>query len=45
MIDTQAQAVLDFWFGAADDPEHLLAARKWFVKDATFDASDQPALR
>jgi uncharacterized protein (DUF924 family) len=36
--DIQAQAVLDFWFGAADDPQHLLPREKWFVKDPAFDA-------
>jgi uncharacterized protein (DUF924 family) len=38
VIDSQAQAVLDFWFGAEDDPQHLLPREKWFVKDAAFDA-------
>jgi uncharacterized protein (DUF924 family) len=38
MIDSQAQAVLDFWFGAADDPQHLSPREKWFVKDDAFDA-------
>jgi uncharacterized protein (DUF924 family) len=36
--DVQAQAVLDFWFGAADDPQHLLPRDQWFVKDPAFDA-------
>jgi len=39
VIDAQAQAVLDFWFGAANDPQHLSPREKWFVKDAAFDAS------
>ena len=39
MIDSPAQAVLDFWFGAADDPQHLLPRKQWFVKDEAFDAS------
>jgi len=38
VIDTQAQQVLDFWFGADDDPQHLSSRDKWFVKDAEFDA-------
>jgi len=38
VIDAQAQTVLDFWFGAADDPQHLSPREKWFVKDAAFDA-------
>jgi uncharacterized protein (DUF924 family) len=38
MIDSQAQAVLDFWFGAADDPQHLLPRKQWFVKNEAFDA-------
>lgn len=33
-----AQAVLDFWFGPPDDPGHLLSRRRWFEKDAAFDA-------
>ncbi|HEY6356350.1 MAG TPA: DUF924 family protein [Burkholderiaceae bacterium] len=38
-MDAQAQAVLDFWFGAPDDPQHLLPRKQWFVKDEAFDAS------
>jgi uncharacterized protein (DUF924 family) len=30
--------VLQFWFGAADDPGYRLPRQKWFVKDAAFDA-------
>jgi uncharacterized protein (DUF924 family) len=30
--------VLDFWFGAPDDPRHLLPRQQWFVKDDAFDA-------
>jgi uncharacterized protein (DUF924 family) len=33
-----AQAVLDFWFGPADDPQHRQPRRMWFQKDAAFDA-------
>ena len=38
MIDSQAQEVLDFWFGAPDDPQRLLPRQQWFVKDDAFDA-------
>lgn len=38
MIDALAQQVLDFWFGATDDPQHLSPRNQWFVKDAEFDA-------
>jgi uncharacterized protein (DUF924 family) len=38
VIDAQAQAVLDFWFGAADDPQHQMPRQQWFVKDDAFDA-------
>ena len=38
MIDPQAQVVLDFWFGPADDPQHRLPRPQWFVKDDAFDA-------
>ena len=38
MIDSQAQDVLAFWFGAPDDPQHLLPRKQWFVKDDAFDA-------
>jgi uncharacterized protein (DUF924 family) len=37
-MDALAREVLDFWFGAADDPGHRLPRRQWFVKDAAFDA-------
>ncbi|MFI4931324.1 MAG: DUF924 family protein [Burkholderiales bacterium] len=39
MIDAQALAVLDFWFGAPADSQHLLPRKQWFVKDEAFDAS------
>jgi uncharacterized protein (DUF924 family) len=39
VIDAQAQAVLDFWFGAPDDPQHLLPRKQWFTKDEAFDTS------
>lgn len=39
MIDAQAQTVLDFWFGTADDPQHLTPRQTWFVKNEAFDAS------
>ena len=38
MMPTDARAVLDFWFGAADDPGHTQTRPQWFVKDAAFDA-------
>jgi uncharacterized protein (DUF924 family) len=38
VIDAQAQQVLDFWFGAVDDPQHLSPRSQWFAKDAEFDA-------
>ena len=34
-----ARAVLEFWFGAADDPGHARARPQWFTKDAAFDAA------
>lgn len=39
MYDSEAEAVLDFWFGPLDargraDPEHT---RRWFERDAAFD--------
>ena len=34
----EAQAVLDFWFGAADTPEHGMQRPEWFRKDPAFDA-------
>lgn len=33
-----AQAVLDFWFGAPGSPEHGSDRPEWFRKDADFDA-------
>ena len=38
MIDRRAQAVLEFWFGAPDDPLHTAPRDQWFKKDAAFDA-------
>jgi uncharacterized protein (DUF924 family) len=38
VIEVQAQAVLDFWFGPPDDPLHRAPRDKWFVKDPAFDA-------
>ncbi|MBL8350506.1 MAG: DUF924 domain-containing protein [Burkholderiaceae bacterium] len=38
-MHTEAIAVLDFWFGPADDPGHGQPRRAWFTKDAAFDAS------
>ena len=37
-MPTHALAVLDFWFGPADDPAHDQPRRAWFAKDAAFDA-------
>lgn len=37
-MDAQAQAVLDFWFGAPQSPENGHAREVWFRKDAAFDA-------
>ncbi len=37
-MHTQAFEVLDFWFGAPDDPGHALTRPAWFQKDAAFDA-------
>jgi uncharacterized protein (DUF924 family) len=34
-----AQAVLDFWFGAPGSPEHGRAREVWWRKDPAFDAS------
>jgi uncharacterized protein (DUF924 family) len=34
----QAQAVLDFWFGAPDSPGYGQTRKVWFRKDAAFDA-------
>jgi uncharacterized protein (DUF924 family) len=40
MMDTpaDAQAVIDFWFGAEGTPEHGQVRTEWFRKDAAFDA-------
>ena len=35
----EADAVLDFWFGAADSSEFGSARKAWFSKDAAFDAT------
>lgn len=32
-------AVLDFWFGPTDDPDHARPRPQWFRKDAAFDAA------
>ena len=37
-VPAAARAVLDFWFGPPDDPEHLNSRKPWFVKDPAFDA-------
>ena len=37
-LNADAQAVLDFWFGAADDADHLASRPQWFRKDDAFDA-------
>lgn len=37
-MHTNAQAVLDFWFGATDDPGYSQPRKAWFVKDPAFDA-------
>ena len=37
-MHTTAYEVLDFWFGAPDDPGHTLPRAAWFQKDAAFDA-------
>ena len=37
-MHTQAIEVLDFWFGAPDDPAHTQTRPAWFKKDAAFDA-------
>lgn len=34
----QAEAVLDFWFGAPDSPDYGQMRKVWFRKDAAFDA-------
>ena len=38
-MNTDAQAVLDFWFGATDDPGHAQTRPQWFRKDEAFDAA------
>lgn len=35
---SEADAVLDFWFGAPDTAEFGSARKAWFTKDAAFDA-------
>jgi uncharacterized protein (DUF924 family) len=37
-MHTDALAVLDFWFGPADDPGHAEPRTAWFKKDDAFDA-------
>ena len=37
MSDGEAQAVLDFWFGAPGSPEHLTVRTLWFQKRAATD--------
>jgi uncharacterized protein (DUF924 family) len=37
-LEADAQAVLDFWFGRADDPEHGQPRKRWFEKNDAFDA-------
>jgi len=37
-MDADAQSVLDFWFGPADDPGHAQPRAAWFRKDDAFDA-------
>lgn len=36
-MPTQAQDVLDFWFGPPTDPDHARQRVQWFRKDAAFD--------
>jgi uncharacterized protein (DUF924 family) len=36
-IDAEAQAVLDFWFGADGDAAQGVARKEWFIKDDAFD--------
>lgn len=38
MTPPAAQAVLDFWFGPADDPGYSQVHAQWFRKDDAFDA-------
>lgn len=41
-FDSDAQAVLDFWFGAEGTPPHSQVRAEWFRKDAAFDAQIAP---
>ena len=36
---SEADAVVDFWFGVPGSPEFGTARKSWFVKDAAFDAT------
>ena len=38
-LPAPAQAVLDFWFGAPEDPAHGQRRPAWFQKDPQFDAA------
>ncbi len=38
-LPKDARAVLDFWFGPPDDPDHSASRRRWFAKDEAFDAA------
>jgi uncharacterized protein (DUF924 family) len=38
-MNTEAQAVIDFWFGAPGSPERGTQRAVWFRKDPAFDAS------
>jgi len=37
-MPSEAQAVLDFWFGPPDDPGYRSVRETWFRKDPAFDA-------
>jgi uncharacterized protein (DUF924 family) len=37
-MNLAAQGVLDFWFAPAGDPQHGQPRKRWFVRDAAFDA-------
>ena len=37
-VGSEGVAVLDFWFGAPDNPGHTQARKAWFGKDPAFDA-------
>ena len=37
-MPSEAQAVLDFWFGPPDDPGYRGVRETWFRKDPAFDA-------